>query len=165
MNISSVPKKDLPEILELLRLLVIDMQQKGLDNWDETYPAEMIPVDIDNKHLYKIAEDNVILGILALNEEQDQSYAQLTWQYKGKALTVHRLAVHPKAQRKGIGRRLMTFAEEFAQKEGYNAIRLDAYSKGFIKDFYEKLNYQTVGHVILNPELDFFVCLEKEIRR
>jgi len=57
----------------------------------------------------------------------------------------------------------MTFAAQFAQENNYDAIRLDTYNQGFMAGFYKKLNYLEVGKVILNPKVDFFVCLEKKV--
>ena len=164
MNIQLAQENDLSEILELLCLLLVNMQQNGFNYWNKNYPSEKIPSDISQQCLYKVVVEEVILGIVSLNESQDKNYASLSWKYGGNILAVHRLAVHPKAQRKGIGWKLMQFAEDFAQQNGYDAIRLDTYSQGFMVDFYKKMNYQVVGNVILNPEVDFFVCLEKEIR-
>jgi len=139
------------------------MQQNGVIYWNQDYPSRAIPEDLKEQCLYKLVDKGCILGILSLNEKQDKSYAQLSWQFKGSILVVHRLAVHPMAQRKGIASKLMNFAEDFARQNKYNAIRLDTYNQGFMQDFYKKLNYQVAGNVILKPELDFFVCLEKKV--
>lgn len=167
MQITKATKNDLPEILELLRLLVIQMRENGLYFWNDNYPFSAIAKDIANQHLYKISEkeSTTILGIIVLNEEQDPNYKNLTWQFHGKILVVHRLAVHPMAQKRGIAHQLMEFAEQFAKENQYNAIRLDVYHKSFALDFYKKRQFLEVGHVILNPKVEYFVCFEKPTRR
>lgn len=165
MSIQKAKQNDLPEIKELLSHLVQQMKQNGEIYWDENYPASKIGKDISNQDLYKLSIGNKICGIIVLNEEEDPIYKTLDWRYEGEILVVHRLAVHPETQKQGIGKQLMRFAEEFAQKNHYTAIRLDTYSIGFMVDFYKKLNYLEVGSVVLNPDLDLFVCLEKEIKQ
>ena len=59
----------------------------------------------------------------------------------------------------------MEFAEEFARKNDYSSIRLDAYSQNDrVLKFYNKRNYYISGKVNF-PEREYhFYCMEKEIK-
>jgi ribosomal protein S18 acetylase RimI-like enzyme len=78
-----------------------------------------------------------------------------------KPLIIHRLAVDIKWQNKGIGRKMMDFAIEFAEKKGFGSIRFDVYSgnPGLITT-YDKMGCIKKGEVIF-PHRDLpFYCYE-----
>ncbi|MFD2880470.1 GNAT family N-acetyltransferase [Paenibacillus rhizoplanae] len=67
---------------------------------------------------------------------------------RGPHLIMHRLAVHPEIQGKGIARRLIAFAEEFARSSGYRSIRLDTYAKNDrVLKLYPSLGYLQRGEI------------------
>lgn len=53
------------------------------------------------------------------------------------------MAVSPKYQGKGLGAKLVTFAEDFSKKKGMRKIELHARQSAI--GFYKKLGYQTYG--------------------
>ena len=58
------------------------------------------------------------------------------------------MAVHPDAQGKGVGRRLMGEAAKVARRLGCDAIRLDAYDdRAGAGEFYAKCGYREVARV------------------
>lgn len=61
--------------------------------------------------VHVLAEGDAIVGILVLIPERD-------------AMLLDNIAVHPAAQGKGYGRRLLDFAESQARTAGFRAIRL-----------------------------------------
>jgi ribosomal protein S18 acetylase RimI-like enzyme len=56
---------------------------------------------------------------------------------------MRQVAVAPHAQRKGIGRALSLFAEEFGRQHGFSRITLHARLTAVA--FYEKLGYERIG--------------------
>jgi ribosomal protein S18 acetylase RimI-like enzyme len=69
-------------------------------------------------------------GVVSINSIQEDEYRSIPWEDKnGKILVIHRLAVHPKYQRKGYASKLMDFAEMPGFDNNYSSIRLDAYSE------------------------------------
>lgn len=71
-------------------------------------------------------------------------YAEL-W---GEWLLVKYLWVEPNAKGKGLGRKLLTEAEEFAKQQGCHSVFLDTYDFQ-AKPFYEKQGYQV--QMVLAP--------------
>ncbi|WP_150269704.1 GNAT family N-acetyltransferase [Paenibacillus tepidiphilus] len=141
---------EIAEIMELVSACVEVMQAGGSDQWDETYPnKEIIAADIAAGTLYAYVMDGAIVGILVLDEHQSEQYREIQWpQNDGTYLVMHRLAVHPKAQGKGVARKLIAFAEQLAREEGYTGIRLDTYSKNTpALALYPGMGYELRGEV------------------
>jgi len=154
---------------ELAREATKTMKANGIEQWHYNYPlATDFQADIREEGLYVYKDGEKILGTITLNKEQDEQYLSVNWQYRGeKILVIHRLAVHPKGQGRGIGKELCGFAESFAQANGYSAIRLDAYAGNPIScHLYEKLGYEKTEEVIYfhNNELPFY-CYELPIKK
>ena len=100
--------------------------------------------------------------MMVLNEEQQPEYAEVSWEYPGRALVIHRLTIAPAFQRRGLATRLMDFAEEMAFAEGYNCIRLDAFTRNPAAfGLYERRGYRKAG-VVRFRKGDLF-CYEKKV--
>ncbi len=164
MDIVRAESRDLPEILDRVQECTEDMNANGIDQWNREYPQpEMFASDIENGSLFATKEEDRIVGIIVLTENQEDEYNAIDWKDRsGKFIIVHRLAVHPKWQRKGIGSRLMDFAEDFAKKNGYSSIRLDTYSRNPRSlQFFEKRKYERKPGEIFFPECEHpFYCFE-----
>lgn len=167
MNIIKGNIKDITSIMDLIKDNIVDMESKGIYQWNEHYPEQVIfEKDINNETLYLIKNDEECLGIIVFDEEQSPEYKEVGWLTEGnKVLVIHRLAVNPKYQKQGIARLLMNFAEDIAIKEGYTAIRLDAYSgNSRALNLYENRGYKKTGQLFFPyRELPFY-CYEKNLK-
>ncbi|MFZ9029425.1 MAG: GNAT family N-acetyltransferase [Crocinitomicaceae bacterium] len=150
---------DEQEIISMTRLCAQDLISKGINQWDQNYPdLTTIQNDISKAQLYTYKIGDKITGIVVLNEVQDPEYADLQWvtSSDSRNLVVHRLAVHPHYQGKGIARKLMDFAEIFAKEQGYDSIRLDTFSQNSRNQkFYDNRGYQRTGEVYLSYRDDY----------
>ena len=115
------------DVMFLLRRCVEDMNQQDMFNWNHSYPSPlMILDDIRSGNLYLSIETGICQGMIVLNESISDEYRDIEWNTKNeRILIVHRLAVNPLFQGKGIGRKLMEFAAQHARDSGYSAIWLD----------------------------------------
>lgn len=75
--------------------------------------------------------DSKIVGILLLKPVSKET------------VKMRQVAVKTDSQNKGIGKSLVRFAEEFAQKKGYTTMQLNARKTAL--PFYLALEYQTLG--------------------
>lgn len=150
--------------MDLIGAATASMNAQGVLQWDEVYPdRETICADVAGETLMVLDEDGALKGMVVLNEYQDREYADVDWQLtQGRQLVVHRLCVHPLYQGQGVAKRLMEFAEDYAQQGGYSAIRLDAFSQNPISlGLYDKLGYRKTGVVTFRKGL--FHCFEKSV--
>jgi ribosomal protein S18 acetylase RimI-like enzyme len=157
---------DIDDLLALLRACVNEMQARGLDQWDDVYPDRTtLAGDIQTRTLYLAARHGVppLLGALTLNQRQDPEYADVAWQILVEPIAVvHRLMVHPAAQRTGLGRFLMRFAEREAHRLGCRAIRLDTMDANVrALALYRALGYRQAGGVRFRKGA--FTCFERRI--
>ncbi|MCX7920817.1 MAG: GNAT family N-acetyltransferase [Clostridia bacterium] len=164
MVIRNAEKKDILGIMKLIGDCIENMQKQGIDQWCEKYPnLEIIEDDINKNTLYVLKERKSFLGIITIDEEQPPEYNQIKWCCEGKnVLVIHRLAIQPKVQGKGLGGKLMDFAEDFAIRFGYGCIRLDAYSGNEqTLGFYNRKGYMNVGEFTIAQRPLPFNCFEK----
>jgi ribosomal protein S18 acetylase RimI-like enzyme len=166
MMIEQASKDDLPAVAELFAACIRDMMARGIDQWDESYPdVEINRRDYENGSLFVAQNEGSPAGALTIDENEAAEYKQIPWRYSdGKILVLHRLAVHPQVQHRGIARELMAFAEEYGRSRGYAAIRLDAYSANHRAiPFYEKLGYEHRGQVHFARREKPYYCFEKSL--
>jgi GNAT superfamily N-acetyltransferase len=110
----------------------------------------------ENAPYYFILFKNEIVGIFRFvwEEKLDDILGE-------KQLKLHRIYLHPMAQGKGIGKKLLLWLEQKALKKGYLIVWLDAMDKQIDSfEFYRKLGYSYHNHVFLPFDL-----MHKEFRR
>jgi GNAT superfamily N-acetyltransferase len=159
--------KDIEAILTVFKHCTEKMLKANIHQWDGKYPtAAIFRTDIANGCVFVIKSDSEILATITLNSQQDDQYKAIKWKYPAeKVLVIHRLAVSPKAQEKGFGRQLCEFTESFGIENGFEVIRLDAYSGNAIScGLYEKLHYHRADGFCWfhGNELPFY-CYEKRL--
>lgn len=163
--ISNGKPEELEAILELTRACGRHMRENGIDQWDENYPdLNSLKRDIETNTLFAFRENDAIVGIVVLNESQDPEYGEINWSTRqsDRNIVVHRLAVSPDHQGKGIARKIMDFAEEWAKENDYDAIRLDTFSQNPRNQrFYKNRGYTELGSVYLSYKKEHpYFCYE-----
>jgi ribosomal protein S18 acetylase RimI-like enzyme len=161
-NIGKVTPAELAGVMQLIRAAIHEMEDQAIYQWDEFYPdMAVITGDIATGTLYAIRSDTDIQGILVLNEIQPPEYGTIAWaDQTGRPLVLHRLCVHPAFQGRGLAKKLVAFAENYACSHEYSSIRLDAFVQNPVAvRLYQDLHYQSRGRVTFRKG-DFF-CFEK----
>ena len=158
---------DLDRIMEITKACAIDLISNNIFQWNENYPSkEAFKKDIEKKTLYVFKNKLQITGCISICADKDEEYEDVEWITKDfKNLYLHRLAVHPECQKKGIGRSLMDFAEEYAKLNGFKSVRLDTFSQNQRNNkFYKSRQYVQLGDVFFPMQSKFpFHCYEKII--
>ena len=166
MIIRKAKINELDEIMNMYASCVDGMQKANIDQWDNTYPnRKIISEDIRNKSFYIFLINDKIIGGINIDKIQDKTYLDVEWKDKdNKFLVVHRLAVRQEFWKKGIGNKLMIFAESLVKEKKLNSIRLDTYSCNPIAiNFYLDLGYIKKGEIFLKPNKNEYYCFEKLI--
>ena len=156
--------EDLMPILEITKKCAVKMDAMGIYQWNENYPNRNAFIDdIKNNELLVFTKGALLVGCIALCTKMDDVYKNVKWLTKGvKNLYIHRLAVDPQFQKKGIGKKLMDYAEDFAKKNNFISVRLDTFSKNKNNmRFYERRGYKRLEEVFFPEQSKFpFYCYE-----
>lgn len=157
--------KDIDKILEITDACAKHMIHKGIYQWNEYYPnKKTFETDVKHDNLFVLEIEKTIIGCIALTTHIDEEYKTVTWLTPNKNnLYIHRLAIHPKYQGKGLAQQLMDFAEHYAIKNSYSSIRLDTFSQNKRNQkFYELRGYKKLESVVYFPKQSMhpFYCYE-----
>jgi ribosomal protein S18 acetylase RimI-like enzyme len=142
------------------------MNLHGIPQWNEHYPKILnVQNDIQKQEGFGYFSDDKLVGIIVLNDFQDAEYLEIEWRFPNEKVgVIHRLAVHPDFQGKGIAGQLMRFAEKQFSKQGYRSIRLDAFTKNpSALAMYDKMGYERRGQVYFPYRAIPFWCYEKKL--
>jgi ribosomal protein S18 acetylase RimI-like enzyme len=106
-----------------------------------------------------------IAGFAAITTDQEPEYADVGWNINEQSIVVHRLAVDPAFQGKGMAAALMLQAETVARVRGVKVLRVDTNAQNqATQRLFPKLGYALAGEIKLRfrPGLSF-LCYEKRI--
>jgi ribosomal protein S18 acetylase RimI-like enzyme len=163
MRLGSGHKKG---VMSLFRAVTKDLQRQGILQWDWFYPnGIVIGNDLRKKNMFGLVMDDQIVAAVVLDTKQSSIYAAVQWRdVRGEPACIHRLAVRPEYQGKGLGKQLLQFAEGLARKQGNTSIRLDVYTgnPGAV-NMYSRAGYQQVGEVLFPFRQVPYMCFEKQL--
>ncbi|OCA85302.1 GNAT family N-acetyltransferase [Pseudobacillus wudalianchiensis] len=166
LAIHTINLQELAQVKQFYADITSDLRKKGIHQWDYFYPNHfVIKNDLKNGTLFGVKEEHHLIGTIVLNMNQSKQYLKLHWEEQsGRPFIIHRLAVHPLHQGKGIGKKLLNFAKEYAFKKGYTSIRLDVYAQNpEAVGMYERAGYQIRGTVKFPLRKVPYLCFEKII--
>ncbi len=165
--VKTIGLHELPEVKQFYTEITSDLKNKGIGQWDFFYPNRFVMKnDLKNGTLFGIKEKNRLIGAVVLDTKESKYYQKLQWEdLTGGSLIIHRLAVHPLHQGKGIGKKLLNFAEEYAMEKGHTSIRMDVYSQNpKAVGMYERAGYQVRGSIRFPLRKVPYFCFEKIIK-
>lgn len=163
MNIQHAEFEEASVVVGILGRCDEAMRANGICQWDNVYPnLDVVETDARSGSLFVAREGDACVGAVALNDLQPEQYGSLPWRCTdGRVLVIHRLCVHPEWQQRGVGSRLMDFAEGFGRTHGFNSIRLDAYTGNPAAiALYVKRGYQRIGQTFFPRRPLPFDCFE-----
>jgi GNAT superfamily N-acetyltransferase len=144
--------KDVAELMALRRLVAEDLTARyGAGPWSTRATDNEKPLlyDLSRSKFVRmlIARDRRgIAGTLRLQTKKPWAIDTAYFSPVERPLYLTSMAVAPRLQRKGIGRRLLQEAETVARAWLGNAIRLDAFdAEAGAEGFYAKCGYREVG--------------------
>ena len=166
MQVRSGKLDDIEAVMALVRRVVPLMRASGNLQWDSGYPNPAVfERDVALDQLWLAEIEGQIAGIAAITTDQEPEYANVGWDISEVAIVVHRLAVDPAFQGKGIAAALMQQAEVVAKSRGITILRVDTNSQNqATQKLFPKLGYLFAGETGLSfrPGLRF-LCYEKRL--
>ena len=157
----------LDQILDVTQACAKRMADEGIFQWNEAYPnSEVFQKDIERGELYVFMSGNTVIGCIVISTYMDKVYETVKWLTQNSVhYYIHRLAVHPNHQGKGIARSLMDFAENLAVQNNIASIRLDTFSQNLRNQkFYDARGYKQLENIYFTNQSEFpFYCYELPI--
>lgn len=157
--------QDLDVLMQITAACAQDMIDQGIFQWNENYPNRAaFETDLQHEALFVWVESKQVKGCVSVSTFMDNLYKPIKWKAPtAKNAYVHRLAVHPNDQRKGIAQKLMDFVEDWAKKQQCVSLRLDTFSQNHRNQrFYQQRGYQKLGDVFFPKQSPYpFHCYEK----
>lgn len=151
-------------LLEITKACAQHMEKAGVFQWNSTYPNHAaFKNDVNRGELYIYMHDKKVVGSIVISTFMDAEYKTVEWLTQTtNHYYIHRLAVHPEFQGKGIARKMMDFAENLARQNNVASVRLDTFSKNLRNQrFYEARGYQKLGNIYFPKQSEFpFYCYE-----
>lgn len=155
---------DLKEIDKLAVLVIEDMQQSLIPQWNLTYPRlEHYQEDIQKNACILYKEDNVILGVMSVLPENDPPYKTIDAWLKEKSIVLHRILVHPLHRKKGIAKIFMDYAIEYGKKNQYESIKIDTHLENYkMKNFLLKNGFTPLVYIEVMDRFAYELILEDD---
>lgn len=153
--------QDLEQLKSIYKEIIENMNEKGIQIWDNIYPCEFFEEDIKNNRLYHLSNNNEIISAFALCDTSTGENAVEWNDMDAKAIYIDRLGVNIKYTKKGIGSLMISKAKEITRTLGAEYLRL------FVVDInepaiqlYHKNNFVKVNGVYDEVIDDDFVLHE-----
>lgn len=156
-------ERDAEAIVALFKQAIAHMCANGIEQWDDKYPdADLLRGDIKSGEMRVLERGGDILAVVVINAKQDDEYAQGDWRCGSNPAVIHRLCVHPTHQHQGIAAEVMRHAEQLIAEQGYDCIRLDAFTQNpYALRLYERFGYRKAGEVTYRK--GYFLLMEKAL--
>lgn len=124
MKLKLAENKDLPALEAMFKEVVENMYKNGITIWNEFYPFEEFAIDIANKNLYLLTnEDEIIAAFGIYNNANGENCFE--WQNKNaKAVYLGRVGVNVNFLRQGIGEQVLKQTLEIAKQKNAKFLRL-----------------------------------------
>jgi ribosomal protein S18 acetylase RimI-like enzyme len=160
--------KDVAELIALHRAAAEDLTSRfGPGPWSPsgTYNENPLRYDISRSKFIRILiarDQRSIAGSLRLQTKKPWSIDAAHFSPVKRPLYLTSMAVDPRVQRKGVGRRLLEEAATVARAWPGDAIRLDTFDTAAgAEGFYGKCGYREVARVIYRgvPHVDLELLL------
>jgi GNAT superfamily N-acetyltransferase len=153
MNLRSAQLSDLPAIMRLIDAAVSAMLAAGKHQWDRTYPAtEHILADIAARVAYVMEDGGGLLAYCAIDFRGEPAYPRIEGEWLTPAdepyVVVHRLAVDPALQGRGVGSQVLRAVERLAAGQGVGSFKVDTnYDNYVMLHLMEKLGFAYCGKI------------------
>jgi len=115
---------DLPNLENMFKGIIENMYRHCITVWNEFYPIEEFPSDIEGKSLYLLEQNHEIVASFGIFPTTDGS-EHFSWQEKNaNALYLGRIGVSVNHLGSGLGGVIIAHAAQMARENGINYLRL-----------------------------------------
>lgn len=124
MDFRQAVMQDLPQLKDMYKRIIKDMNEQNIQIWDDIYPCEFFEDDIKNNQLYILLNNGEIVSAFVLSDTNSGETAVEWNNNHAKAVYIDRLGVNVKYSKKGIGSLMLDKAKEIAKTFNAEYLRL-----------------------------------------
>lgn len=155
MKIQKAKLGDFVEILNLLNVVKMNLNEKGIMQWMEGFDEIEILRDINLGRTYIARKDDRIIATFSLKTKQLDPIKQTM---RSPYIYLYKLAILPSEQRRGYGQRLLQYAITLAKENDFE-LYLDCWSENNkLKKIYSKAGFKFIDNI---PEKDYSISILK----
>lgn len=134
--------EDFEQVASLLEEARAWLHARGIQQWVTPYPRELVAQEIERGEVYLAYIDGELAGTLTLQWSDEETWGKVA----DDAGYVHRLVTRRKFAARGLGLRLLRWAEETAASGGKKFLRLDCWAgNAVLCCYYESAGFQSRG--------------------
>ncbi|WP_185903575.1 GNAT family N-acetyltransferase [Lysinibacillus sphaericus] len=154
MEIRLAKIDDFAQVVYILNEVTLNLQQKGIQQWEFPWDDNKIINQLKNDYLYVLLVEEEMIGTFCIYDIDNIN--EFSLDEKGKYLS--QIAILPKFQGKNIGSAITEFACFFV-KELDKTLYLDCWAGNEkLKQFYSRNGLKYIGDF---PEENYFVSIFK----
>ena len=124
MDFRQAVMQDLPQLKDMYKRIIKDMNEQNIQIWDDICPCEFFEDDIKNNQLYILLNNGEIVSAFVLSDTNSGETAVEWNDNHAKAVYIDRLGVNVKYSKKGIGSLMLDKAKEIAKTLNAEYLRL-----------------------------------------
>lgn len=124
MDFRQAVMQDLPQLKDMYKRIIKNMNEQNIQIWDDIYPCEFFEDDIKNNQLYILLNNGEIVSAFVLSDTNSGETAVEWNNNHAKAVYIDRLGVNVKYSKKGIGSLMLDKAKEIAKTFNAEYLRL-----------------------------------------
>ncbi len=148
ITIEQARPSDLDTVIDILEEVASWLASRGIDQWRPgTFLGpryESIADQVNRGEVYLATLDGKPVGTLTLQWEDKKFWGDVP----DDAAYVHRIAIRRAYAGKGLGRRLLRWAESAAAAAGKNFLRLDCMAENSaLCEYYERASFECRGEI------------------
>lgn len=154
MKIRLATLNDQQQVTNVLNKATLDLQKKGIYQWDYPYDVNKIVNEIKNNYAYVLLLDEEIIGTFCMKHINRLSILTID----SKSIYLYQIAILPEYQGNKYGSVIIDFACSLASDINIT-IYLDCWAgNGKLKDFYLNNGFEYQGDF---PEDEYFISIFK----
>ena len=124
MDFRQAVMQDLPQLKDMYKRIIKDMNEQNIQIWDDIYPCEFFEDDIKNNQLYILLNNGEIVSAFVLSDTNSGETAVEWNDNHAKAVYIDRLGVNIKYLKKDLGSLMLDKAKEIAKTLNAEYLRL-----------------------------------------
>ena len=166
MKLEKARTSDFEALKELYRLAAEAMEAAGLRQWHwGEYPSEeLLRGDLRKEQLYVVREEGAPVLAVALTRETEPEYEAVNWLYGADPGSIHRFAVLPAAQGRGLAASVLPEIEDILRGMGCDSLHFDTNEHNTrALALYRRMGLRTAGWVRFEGTEGRFPCFEKPL--